>query len=778
MPKASPQQFTFNGGELSPLMLGRQDAERYRRGLLRCRNAVPLVQGAWTRRPGTIYVHTAKFPERQVRLIPFAFSADDAFPLEFGHEYIRFFPQGGILADPPFEVFATVGSPAVFTTEPAHNFSPGDRVIFQAPPGQPGPSRVVGVEAVVEAVLPGSSFTARSVVTGEMLELTIEGGGGLIVDTLVSRIFEIASPYQEEDLPQLQYLQSADVLLLFHPNYAPKQLRRVGELQWELSTFPLNDGPYGPLSPPETTLVLSGSSTEPLATFNRPDDINDGLGLLPTDEGRLLRVLDDEGWWTWYVIQEVLSSLTANLERFGPAPQSTTVDAFRLGVWSDTTGWPATGTFYEDRLVLAGAPTLALRGDGSRNGRYSDFAPTDADGTVADDHAVSFVLSSGQVNDVQWMVADQKGLLVGTRGGEWLVSSSALNEPLSPRNITARELSQHGAASIPAVRMGNTALFVQRAARKLRELVYVFEVDGFRSPDISALAEHLTRPRLLAPLAVMRQPQPVIWARTSAGALLSITYDREQDTVAWAAHDVGGAVEDICVTPSVCGACDEAWLVVRRSVQGNEVRALEFLGKLWEEGDGQLEAVYLDSAATSVVVPLTITPGDSPPTDVPVASGLMHLEGQEVNVWLNGGRHPNATVEFGRIFLEGPLERYEGALVTVGLPYRSEGVTMPMEAGAADGSAQGKTKRINRFGLWLQDTGALAVGSPEHPGDRIPLKFWSGQWSVAPPLFTGVVRETFSGDFDLLGQVSWEAEGPAPATVLALMAQLVTEDGS
>lgn len=47
--------------------------------------------------------------------------------------------------------------------------------------------------------------------------------------------YEVVNPYAEQDLFDIHYVQSADVLTLVHPNYPPKELRRLGALNWVLS---------------------------------------------------------------------------------------------------------------------------------------------------------------------------------------------------------------------------------------------------------------------------------------------------------------------------------------------------------------------------------------------------------------------------------------------------------------------------------------------------------------------------------------------------------------
>ncbi|WP_453839700.1 hypothetical protein, partial [Streptomyces zhihengii] len=49
--------------------------------------------------------------------------------------------------------------------------------------------------------------------------------------------YEVITPYAEPDLFDLHYVQSADVLTIVHPNYAPRELRRLGALNWTLTTI-------------------------------------------------------------------------------------------------------------------------------------------------------------------------------------------------------------------------------------------------------------------------------------------------------------------------------------------------------------------------------------------------------------------------------------------------------------------------------------------------------------------------------------------------------------
>lgn len=64
--------------------------------------------------------------------------------------------------------------------------------------------------------------------------------------------YEVATPYLVADLFDLHYVQSADVLTITHPNYAPRELKRLGATNWTLTTIPFQPLLASPTSPSVT----------------------------------------------------------------------------------------------------------------------------------------------------------------------------------------------------------------------------------------------------------------------------------------------------------------------------------------------------------------------------------------------------------------------------------------------------------------------------------------------------------------------------------------------
>jgi len=701
MPKASPIQTNFTGGEWSPQLDGRVDLGKYANACREMRNFIATPHGPARRRAGTRFVAPVKDSAKRAALIPFEFSITQAYVIEAGDLYFRFYRDNGRIEDPP-------GTP-----------------------------------------------------------------------------FEIATPYAEADLfdgdgrLRLKFAQSADVLYLVHPAYKPRKLTRTGHTAWTLTAIDFKDGPYLALNVTFNKLAASsgagrdtgtGAPASVTVTSDSTIGINNGAGFLATDVGRTIRI-EDNGNWGWGAITAV------------GGPQQVTVDVWstqgfptvgtrdwRLGVWSDTTGWPAAVTFFEERLCFAGPTDHPQRLDMSRTGDFETFAPSQKDGTVLATHAIALTLNANNVNVIRWLIDDEKGLECGTVGGEWIIRAAATNEGVAPDNVSAKRSSNFGSADLMPHKAGRSTLYLQRAGRRVRELAFVFEDDGFRSPDMTLLAEHITAGGLIA-LALQREPAPVLWAVRADGVLLGLTFEREQEVVAWHRHVLGGfsdatqsqpaVCESVAVIPSSDGARDETWLVVRRRIAGADVRFVEYIDERWDGSDAA-GAFFVDSGLSYEGPAVT------------AISGLDHLEGETVAILADGAVVADQVVAAGSITLDAPA-----MIVHAGLPYLSRLETLRLEAGAADGTAQGKTKRIHRVVLRFDCSLGVRAGPDRDRLDPVPLLAFrdpSTPMGSPEPLFTGDAEITWPGGYERAARVVVEAAMPLPCTLVAIMPQVITQD--
>ena len=572
--------------------------------------------------------------------------------------------------------------------------------------------------------------------------------------------YEISSPYLEAELFELKYAQSADVMYICHPNHAPRKLSRTGHTSWTLTEVDFTNGPFMDHNITTTTANPShkdvGQTTT--VTFSSTTGINGGAGFTSDDIGRLVHIKDGH-----FEITSITSTtVVVGTVIVGLGISSTATEDFALGAFSDTTGYPTCVTFFEQRLVFAGTKSQPQTIFFSKSGDYENMD----DGyhaTVADDDAIVYTIASNQVNAIRFMTATRT-LIIGTAGGEFTVSGGGTDIAITPTNILIKKQSNHGAANVDAVAAGNATLFLQRAKRKVRELAYNFDVDGYLAPDMTILAEHISEGGIVQ-MAYQQEPNSILWLVRGDGQLIGFTYQRDQQVTAWHRHVFGGSFNSgqaVCESVAVIPTDDseyQVWVIIKRTIDGSTVRYVEYLNNFdFDETDdtsfnfldSQLE--YDGSATTSI-------------------SGLDHLEGEEVAVLADGATHPNKTVSSGSITLDRSSEK-----VKVGLPYTSLLQTMRLDAGSQDGTSQGRTKRIFDVTIRMYESIGVEVGPDLNNMERIPFRSSADEMDQGINVFTGDKEVEFRGNYETDGFVFVRQTQPLPLTILSLYPKLQTND--
>ncbi len=846
MPKSSPIQTAFNRGEFSPLMGGQITLQSRAGAVALMQNLIGLKQGPAMRRGGTKYVSPIKDSSKRTAIIPFRFSTVQDYIIELGDQYFRFYRNNAEITLSAQNISAiTKANPAVITYAGADTYANGDTVYVS---GVVGMVEMNGRFIKVANVNAGANTFEANELDGTAINstaYTTYTSGGTIAE-----IYEIASPYTQanifdsNNLLNLQYAQSADVLYIVQGSYAPRALSRTGHTAWTLTTLNFNDGPYLDVNTTTTKLTLSANTGSVTVTASS------AIFTVTTDIGRLIRWKDHAGNWTWLKITATASttSVTATIMGSDAATvvgtitgatqanpcvvtatghgysngdivyisgvvgmtqlngnfytvankaantfQLSGIDSsaytayvsggtavpatinWRLGAYSDTTGWPRAISFHQNRLVVGGSSTYPDRFDMTITGGYSGtdlyFQPGNAAGVTADDDAISDTLQSGQVNAIQWMMSGTAGLVIGTASQEFLISSSTQNLILTPTNAKSDPISGRGSAYIQPIYGDNGALFAQRARRRVHDIVYSIEQNAEKPRDLTVAADHITRTQLVG-MAYQAEPVNVVWAYRADGLLIGQTYYPDENVFGWHRHPVGGysnsgktlgaIVESIAVIPSSDGSRDELWLVVNRYINGGTKRYVEYMTRYYEDDIAQEDAFHVDCGATY----------DG--TATATVHGLWHLNGQTVKIMLDGKSHPDLTVANGAITL---ANSRTGSTIQIGLSCPWALWSLPLEAGAADGTAQGKTKRITGFVARLLNTLGLTYGASS---TAITDDYDFGQ-TVA----YDTVTPLFSGDTDFLpwpegyeqaGQMYLTHDGVFPACILSLMPQEDTQD--
>jgi hypothetical protein len=678
MAKVTPIQTNFTGGEISPRLRGRVDLTKYTSSLAHCENFIVFPHGGVTKRSGTRFVAEVKDSSKYTRIIPFIFSTVQAYILEFGNNYVRFYRNEG----------------------------------------------------------------------------QIQSGAAA---------YEIVSPYSTADLDKLDFTQSADILFICHPDYQTRKLSRTGHTSWSFSAFEAIDGPWAAINLETTTLTPSATTGLAITiTASSLTGINNNQGFLATDVGRHIRILSGGKWGSAKITNRVSSTVvTCGVFTDFPFGATTATDNWRLGIWSNTTGWPTTATFYQQRLFFANNLASPNTVWASESGNFTTFSPTNSEAEVLDDSGLDLTLATDQVNAIRWMYG-AKQLQLGTSDGPFVISSGSDNLALTPSNLTSNRETTDGTTTKKPIGASRATIFIDRTRTKIRELAYNLEVDGYATPDLTLIAEHITTGNIKE-LAYTRSPDSLIWALLDTGQLRCLTYERAQDVVAWHRHTLGGTdskVKSIAAVPSFDELQEILYMVVERTINGATKQYIEYLEKAFDtaKGDTPSTAFFVDSGLSYSGTAAT------------VISGLGHLEGQTVRVLVNGANHPDKVVSSGAITLDRPATN-----ASIGLKYTALIRTLDPEVQTESGPSQGKTRRVERVTARVVDTYNLEIGVNLEKMQTVFFRTPSVPMGSLV-LFTGdkrlLLEFTPDREFDLY----MRHDDPLPCTILAVMYALVVSE--
>jgi hypothetical protein len=291
-------------------------------------------------------------------------------------------------------------------------------------------------------------------------------------------------------------------------------------------------------------------------------------------------------------------------------------------------------------------------------------------------------------------------------------------------------------------------MYVQWGGRKVREVAYEIMRDGYTTPDMTILANHITDgdPPGIVDWDYQQEPDSIVWCVRADGALIGLTYEKEQEVVGWHPHITEGEFESIAIIPSEGGE-DEIWVSVKR---GSD-RFIECFEPR-DFGSDKEDGFFVDCGLSY----------DGEPTDT--VSGLTHLAGKTVSICADGGAEPSTVVPSTGIIT---LER-EFSKIHIGLPYEWKVKPMRIEAGMTIGTSQGQIKKIDHLTFRFYRTSACSVGPDED--HQVPIIFDT----LAENLFSGDKRVTFTGSSSRDGDFILTNSSPLPLTLLGIIIEVNT----
>ncbi len=575
--------------------------------------------------------------------------------------------------------------------------------------------------------------TALLVITNEQIDVY---SGGVKEATL-------QTPWTLDQIPQIAWTQSADTLLLTHPDTPPKKLVRSALGTWSLNdwNFYVEDGtsyqPYYKFANSQSTLTASGLSGD--ITLTASEDV-----FAQGHENTRLRVQGVDVLITDYESPTVVSatviprknpdydaSVSGSEEYFTLSETTPNIDWFEQA-FSPVRGYPVTVAFHQDRLVIGGSRDLPNRMWFSKSGDLMNFDL----GEGLDDEAIEFSILSDQVNAIRG-VFSSRHLQVFTSGAEWMVTGN----PLTPASVQILRQTRFGSRTdryIPPVNVDGATLYCARSGTEIYEYLYTDLEAAYTSGDLALLSHHVVEKPVDQDYD---QKNRLLFIVRDDGNFATLTVYRAESISAWTQHDTQGNAKSVAVVG------DDVYMLIERE------------GAYFIE---QLDAALnLDSALTGQVENAAL-----------VWSGLDHLEGQSISIVADGALVDQKLVQGGSVTLSEPA-----CAVQIGLPYTHKITPLPPNEVAKVGGA--RKLRLVRALFRLKDTAALSLDIGRGPKD-ISLKQFGRDDILDTP------NPAVSGDIEIRGlgwqdggtSPLWEIEqsAPLPFTLLMVSTELKVND--
>lgn len=556
----------------------------------------------------------------------------------------------------------------------------------------------------------------------------------------------LPTPWTTEQVRQVVWAQSADTLLLTHPDTAPLKVTRtlIGSgpsaiEDWRVGPWRFVDEdsvdeddnsigtglrqPYHKFADPDVTLTPSAATLGASITLTASEPVFDADHL-----GQRLRL----------GARQVLVTAVASATEATATVKETLLSTDPTKDWEEPAfsarrGWPTTCTFHQDRLVIGGSRELPNRIWLSKSGDLFNFDL----GEGLDDGSIEFAILSDQVNAVRGVFSGRH-LQVMTSGAEWMVTG----DPLTPDNIQLKRQTRVGSAVdryVPPRDVDGATLFAARNGAELREFLFADVEQAYQANDLALLAKHL----IDTPVDQDYDPLGRLFhVVMNDGTLSTITVYRAEKVTGWTRQETEGDFLAVAVVD------DTVYVLVDRPT-----------GRFIERFDATLAT---DSALTGV---------DGAGKDT--WTGLDHLEGEAVSVLADGAAHQAVTVTGGAITLI-----QDATDIEVGQPFTSRIKALPPVAQTARGSSHGSRFRLIEAVFRLLNTRMVRVDVGAG-AKAIPFRALGGEGvlDAGPPVFTG------DASVRSLGWISgveplWalEQDDALPFTILGVSTELKVGD--
>lgn len=431
-------------------------------------------------------------------------------------------------------------------------------------------------------------------------------------------ISTLETPWTQEQLKKINWTQSADTLLIVHPDVPPQEISRNQNEVWKVAawSFYQKDGqvfcPYYNFY--QNTLTMKPSDRVGAITLNVSSPM-----FKAEHRGVRIRINGGE-----VVVTSVTNSSEASANVVKELENANNSTEWEEQAFSAVRGYPNSVTFHQDRMVIGGSKSLPNHLWLSKS---SDLFNFDI-GTGLDDESIDFAILSDQVNAVTNVVSTRH-LLVFTTGAEWMVSG----EPLTPTSIKLNRQTNIGTYakySLPPQNVDGATLFISQNGKQLREFLYADVEQAYQAKDLTLLSDEIINKPVDC---VYFQDDSILYLILEDGSISCLTSYRTEEVNAWSKYVTNGKF-------------------ISCSVIGNEIYFLI------QRGDTYFLETFSDD--------MYVDCGKIFTSEIPKKEwdGLEQWEGKKVSIVADDFPIEDMLVENGKIMLQN-----ETSKIIVGLPY-------------------------------------------------------------------------------------------------------------
>lgn len=579
-------QQSFSKGEVTPELGGRGDLGTYKSMLGTARNVIVTPYGSLVNRSGTRFIGFTIGTGQKSRLRRFRFNTTDTYVLEFCTNTMRVIRNDAYVLQGFQAVNGVTASSNGTMNIPAHGLGGGDAI--QCDSSFVGMPRLNGRWLLVHQVIDANNFVLGDPVTGGPLNTSLYGtyisGGN------VARVYMIATPYAQADLPLLKFVQSADVLTITHPLYPEQALTRTGDAAWTLTqpTFaPQAAQPSGvsvtPAAGASTAFTYGVTSID--ATTG--EESFPASGTTTTSNSTRANTISwsaaaNSTLYSVYLVQNGVYGLigttpntTFNDNNYAPDLSVTPPSARNPFPGAGT--YPGTSVYFQQRQIRAGSNNAP---DTVFTSQVGNFYNMGVSVPSTDSDAITFTLTSNLVNQIRHFVPIKQDLLAFTAGNEWRITANG--QAFAAENLAILTQSAWGCNDLEPLLLGLTVLFVRENGLTVRSARYTYVQDAYQGEDVSLLSNHLFGVGTqITAWATGITPYPLVVCVLGSGGIACLTYQEEQQISAWTRWDTQNGLFEDCdiIRPDLAanGFDDVPYFIVNRTIQGCIVRTVERL---------------------------------------------------------------------------------------------------------------------------------------------------------------------------------------------------------